>query len=160
MPPRTLAFRLLLIVCLVCTVLAGQPQSRPDFGGTWKADIAKSDFGRMPAFQSSVSKIKHDDPNLKVTTTVVNDRGEFTFDAAYTTDGAENTNQFGSMEVKSKLRWEGTDLVIESKATRDQGEFMAIERWSLSEDRKTLKVVRTWSGPMGEAAHTLIHTRQ
>jgi len=79
---------------------------------------------------------------------------------AFTTDGAESVNTMGSMEMRSKLRWEGAELIIESKATSDRGEFKANERWSLSEDRKTLKIVRTWSGPMGEAKQTIIHDKQ
>jgi hypothetical protein len=135
-------------------------QTKPNFSGAWKAAIAKSDFGPMPAPQSSVSKITHEDPKLKISTTLVSDSGEITFEMVFTTDGAENVNKMGPMEMRSKLRWEGAELIIESKATSDRGEFKANERWSLSEDRKTLKIVRTWSGPMGEATQTVIHDKQ
>lgn len=160
MPTRTLIVTAICILGLLGAVPTAPAQAKPDFGGDWKVDTAKSDFGPMPAPQSSLSKIAHQDPKLNISTTTVSDRGENTFEMALTTDGAENTNHFGSVELKSKVRWEGAELTVESKAATDQGEFTVKERWNLSEVSKTLKIVRSWSGPMGEATQTLIHAKQ
>lgn len=145
---------------LVCSLVLAQAQSKPNFSGTWKVNNAKSDFGPMPAPQSSTSKIDHKEPSLKIATTWVGDQGELTFESAYTTDGKESTNSFRNMEFKSKATWEGSTLLIASKGSADSGEFTMKDKWSLSEDGKTFTVVRAFSGPMGEATQTLIHEKQ
>ncbi len=150
----------LAALCTLGLVSAALAQAKPNFSGTWKVNIAKSDFGPMPAPQSGVSKIEHADPKLKLTSTITGDMGERTVTMEFTTDGAENTNKFGPMEMKSRLRWEGAELIIESKASSDQGEFTAKERWSLAEGGKIFKLIRSWAGPMGEATQTLIHEKQ
>jgi len=145
---------------LVCSLALAQAQSKPNFSGPWKVNNSKSDFGPMPAPQSSTSKIDHKEPNLKIATTWVGDQGERTFEFSYTTDGKENTNSFGNVEFKSKATWEGSTLLIASKGGTDSGEFTMKDKWSLSEDGKTLTVVRAFSGPMGEATQTLVHEKQ
>jgi hypothetical protein len=150
----------LFILGLVFALSVATAQSKPDFSGTWKADIAKSDFGSFPPPQSTVTKINHKDPNLKISSTSVSDRGEQTMELTFTTDGAENTNQIGNIEVKSKLKWEGAALLIESKASTEQGEFTVKEKWTLSDDGKTLTIVRNWASPMGETTQTVVHGKQ
>ena len=155
MPNRSLTVIALSVLGLVSTALA-----KTNLTGTWKVDNAKSDFGAMPAPQSTVSTIDQEDPKLKISTTSVGDSGERTFTLVFTTDGTESTNEVGSIQIKSKARWEGNDLIVESKAATDQGEFTVKDRWSLSEDAKTLKLLRQWASPMGEATQTLIHLKQ
>jgi len=150
----------LALVALCALVLASAAAATANLSGTWKTDMAKSDFGAMPAPQSNVSNIDHADPKLVIATTSVGNSGERTFTLTFSTDGAETTNEVGSVQIKSKARWEGNDLLIDSKATTDQGEFTVKDRWSLAEDGKTLTLVRQWSGPMGEAKQTLIHQKQ
>jgi len=45
---------------------------------------------------------------------------------------------------------EGSTLLVDSKATTDDGELAIKDQWSLSEDGKTLTVVRGISGPRGK----------
>jgi len=81
-----------VVLGLVCCLVLAQAQSKPNFTGTWKVNNSKSDFGPMPAPQSSTSKIDHKEPSLRIATTWVGDQGERTFEFSYTTDGKENTN--------------------------------------------------------------------
>ena len=84
--------RLLLsgLMILMCAVVA---QAVPSLSGEWKMVPAKSDFGQMPAPTSMVQKITHNDPELKVVSTQVSERGEFTTELTYTTDGKECANK-------------------------------------------------------------------
>lgn len=149
----------LCILALACAA-ALQAQAKPDFTGTWKTNIAKSDFGSMPAPQSATAKIQHKEPKLGVEATSVGDQGERTFTLNFMTDGTETTNQLGPVEIKSKARWEGSALLIDSKAATDQGEITVKEKWALSEDGKTLTLSRAFSGPQGEMTQTLVQEKQ
>jgi hypothetical protein len=156
---RQHAFKLLaaLLLTSLAVALGAAP---PNFSGTWKVNISKSNFDPMPAPSSMVTKIQHAEPSLKMSTTFSGEQGERTFDRTLTTDGAESTNQFGSMVIKSKCRWEGGALLIDSTASSDRGEFTVKEKWTLSEDGRTLTLVRIWSGPQGEMTQTMVHERQ
>jgi hypothetical protein len=157
MPRR--GFKLLAI--LVLTSLAGAlAAAPPNFSGAWKANIAKSDFGPMPAPTSASSKIDHKDPSLKLVATQVGEQGERTFEMNLSTDGAETTNQVGPLTMKCKAKWEGAALLVESKATTDNGDLTINDRWTLSEDGKTLTVTRTFSGPQGEMTIKVVQEKQ
>jgi hypothetical protein len=156
---RRHAFKLLAVLtaCSLATALAAAP---PNLSGTWKGNVAKSDFGQMPAPSSFSAKIDHKDPSLKVASTFVGDQGEMTFEMTFSTDGTETTNQMGPFTMKSKAKWEGNALLVESKGSSDNGEFTSKEKWTLSEDGKTLTIARTFSGPMGEMNQTVVHDKQ
>src|SRR5277367_4263573 len=47
---------------------ARQVQAAPNFSGDWKMNIAKSDFGPVPAPEVLTRAIKHTDPALEIAT--------------------------------------------------------------------------------------------
>ena len=137
-----------IVVLLVMGI--GIAQAKPNFSGSWKMNIAKSEFGPMPPPSSVVQKITHNDPKLTVDSTSVGERGEFTTNYAYTTDGKECVNQIRNFEMKSTVKWDGDTLVIESKMDFQGNAATMSEKWTLSEDGKTLTVNRHFSSPQGE----------
>jgi hypothetical protein len=152
-------FKLLALPVLasLAVALAAAP---PNFSGEWKANLAKSDFGTMPAPIRASSKIEHQDPHLKLIGTEVREEGERTFEMNISTDGAQTTNQIGPLTLTTKAKWEGSTLLVDSKATTDDGELVIKDRWSLSEDGKTLTVVRGISGPRGEMTVKVVQEKQ
>lgn len=153
---RLATTKLLMILAAVAAIAPAQ--FKPNFSGTWKADIAKSNFGALPSPQSATVKVEHSDPNLKLVWITVGDAGERTFELSFTTDGKECTNFVGNVELKSVLKWEEAALLMEHKAAG--GEVVVRDRWTLSEDGKTLTLVRHWSGSQGETTQTLVHQKQ
>jgi hypothetical protein len=145
------------LALLICAALA---QAKPDFTGDWKLDVAKSDFGQMPAPQSMVQKVTHSEPNLKVVSTQVSSRGEFTSERNYTTDGKECVNKMRNNDVKSTLKWDGDTLVINSKFSFQDNEITTAERWSLSGDGKVLTIKSHFSSPQGEGDSTRVLVKQ
>ena len=124
---------------------------KPDFSGNWKLNAAKSDFGPMPPPDKWDVEVDHKDPSLKVKTTMANAQmGERTNSVDYTTDGVEKTEGPGV----STVVWEGSLIVFKStRKVNMQGEQVEIkseEKWSLSEDGKTLTVDAMLTAPMGE----------
>jgi len=153
------AFKLLAVLMLasLAVALAAAP---PNLSGAWKANLSKSDFGEMPAPSSLVSKIDHKDPSLKISTTFSGDQGEMTFERNLQTDGSETANQMGPFTTKSKARWEGSVLLIDSKGSTENGDLTIKEKWTLSEDGKTLTTVSNWSSPQGEMTHKVTYEKQ
>lgn len=124
---------------------------KPDFSGSWKLNAARSDFGPMPPPDKWDMVVEHKDPNLKIKTTMANAQmGERNDEAEYVTDGRETPVK----ETTAKVTWEGALIVFKTSRTVNmQGEKVEIkseEKWSLSEDGKTLTVDAKLSAPMGE----------
>ena len=104
--------------------IAAWAQSKPDFSGTWTVNAEKSDpppqgrggggGGRGPGGPIT---IKQTATELSITTE--GRRGPQTL--TYKLDGTESSNpgRGGSMTVKSKAKWDGSTLVIET--TQDMG---------------------------------------
>ncbi len=92
---------------------------------------------------------------------MASDRGEFEFTSNYTTDGKECTNQgFGGSESKSTLKWEGDNLIIETKGAFGDNPYTMEDKWTLSDAGKVLTVLRHFSSGMGEMDQKLVFEKQ
>ena len=152
--------KLLVMAVVVLTLCLGLAQAKSDFTGDWKVNASKSDFGQMPTPDRLDMKIVHNDPELKVATTFAGEFGEFTLDLAYTTDGKECVNTSPMGETKSVVTWDGDILAIESKMSTPNGDMTMGDRWSLSEDGKTLTMKRHFTGGFGEGDQTMVMDKQ
>jgi hypothetical protein len=137
---------------LVCSLSAAD---KPDFSGEWKLSSPKSDFGPMPGFEKWDLAVTHKDPSLKVKSTMSNPQmGERTTDSEYSTTGEETVTGEGAAASTVSARWDGATLLVKSvRKVNMQGEQVEIssqEKWSLSEDGKTLTVDTLIQSPMGE----------
>jgi len=149
---------IVLTACLALTALAAQ--AKPNFTGDWKLSAAKSDFGQFPAPSSLTQKVNHEEPLVKVSAKVTTDAGDMAFDATYTTDGMETTNQFGPNEMKSKAVWDGDSLIVTSKGIFGDAEVTIKDKWELSADGKTFTMSRHWSSSMGEMDQKMVLEKQ
>jgi hypothetical protein len=153
--------RLLLIAFLITLpVVSAFAQQKPDFSGTWKMNVAKSDFGALPAFSGRIDVITHKDPSLTDDVTVENDEGKLQYTAKYTTDGKEVTNQIGEREVKATMKWDGNVLAVNSHFALSGAEVSAQGTWAVSADGKTLNVNWHFTSPMGETDQKLVYDKQ
>jgi hypothetical protein len=148
-----------VVAFLVLAVGALSAQSKPDLSGEWKMVPAKSDFGAMPAPTSAVLKVTHNEPELKVTNTQTGEQGTFTIESTYTTDGKECVNKGRMGEIKSTLKWDGIVLVIESKADFQGTPVTITNRWTQSEDGKTLTVNTHFASSMGEGDAKVVYEK-
>jgi hypothetical protein len=134
---------------------------KPDFSGSWKMNATKSDFGPMPAPDKLDWTVKHADP--KLTYSVVSaggPQGDATYDLTYTTDGKDSVNKVRDTEVKRVAAWDGSKLVIKSKREVQGMEISLVETWTLSDDGKTLTIVRNASTPQGDFTLTTVMDKQ
>lgn len=125
-------------------------QTKPNFSGTWKLNVAKSDFGPLPAPDSRTDVITHNEPTIKIDVDSKGGQGDFAGTINYTTDGKEATNKMGPRDVKSTLAWDGSHLVVNSKLSVNDAEIIVKTVWTLSDDGKTLTQDGHITSPMGE----------
>ncbi len=152
--------RLFPLVLLSLAVGLVAAQAKPNLSGTWKVNVSKSDFGPVPAPDSQVSKITHEEPSLKMNVAETGQMGDMNYDLAYTTDGKESTNTVAGNEFKSKVGWEGDDLIIDTKGSFNGTDFTAKDHWTLAEDGKTLTVQRHLSTAMGDFDQKIFFEKQ
>jgi hypothetical protein len=113
--------------------------ARPNYSGTWKLNVEKSDFGPLPPPNSRTDVIAHAEPSLKVHT--VNDdpaQGKQDYTLSMASDGKEVTNNAGDIEVKNTASWEGANLVVGTKLSVQGTDIAVKATWLLSPDGKTM----------------------
>ena len=151
------------VLCATAVLLLISPLKaweRPNFSGDWKLNAAKSDFGPMPGPDKMNRTIKHEDPSLKMTTTQTGPQGETTTELAYTTDGKPSTNKIRGQDVTGTAKWDGDALSIGSKREFQGMEITMNERWTLSEDGKTLTVNNKVNTPQGDFEIKVVMDKQ
>jgi hypothetical protein len=151
--------RRFLIAAALCA-LAAFAQSKPNFSGTWKLNGSKSDYGPMPAPEKYISKIKHEDPKLEISSDVSGQQGEYTAETKYTTDGKECANTIRNFSMKSTLKWDGDALTFDSKADFNGNEILFKDKWSVSTDGKTLTIDRHITAPQGDLDQKQVFDKQ
>jgi hypothetical protein len=128
-----------IVLTIVACVAMAAADSKPDFSGTWTLDAARSDPGEGGGFSI---EIRHQDPEFLLTQI----RGEERLTFRLTTDGKETVNPYPGGEMKSRMRWEGAELLAESSF----GSITLKDRLSLSEDRRTITSLRHMTTENGE----------
>lgn len=135
-------------------------QSKPNFSGTWKLNVVKSDFGVLPPSNGRTDIIDHQDPNLKDTVSDDGAQGQQNYTLSMTTDGKEATNTPGGLEMKSVATWSASSLSVNNKL-QFQGSDVTIKTiWTLSDDGKTLTESAHLESQMGETDQKLIFEKQ
>jgi hypothetical protein len=153
--------KLLSITFLIALPLVSVfAQQKTDFSGTWKLNVAKSDFGVLPGPTSRTDVITHKEPSLSDSVTAENAQGKQEYTVNYTTDGKEVVNKIGPREVKSTVKWAGSNLVISSKFVYNDSDVTSEVTWALSPDGKTLTINAHFNSPMGEADQKFVYEKQ
>ena len=133
---------------------------KPNYSGTWKLNVAKSDFGPIPGPDTRTDVIEHNDPILKVSTSQDGAQGKQQYTLNMTTDGKEAINTPGGLEVKSIGGWEANNLVINVKLKFQDNDVEAKATWLLSEDGKTMTQNQHLTTAMGELDQKMIFEKQ
>ena len=179
-------FFLAAVVCV--SAVAGFGQAKPtDFSGTWILDTAKSKLDERMRVEAMTLTVSQTDKELKVTTETKRlppptdapaggpggrgmgrGFGGSEGAVAYSLDGKETVVEIdgpnGKMPVKYKALLETGKATLTSTRTFSgpMGEITMTgkDSWSLSEDGKTLTVVREQSSPRGSSSSTLVFAKK
>jgi len=152
--------RLLVSSMLLLASLGAADLERPNFTGTWKLNLAKSDFGQLPQPSDYERKIDHKDPLIQMTVRQVTAGGDQTLDSVLRTDGQEITNKYKTGEAKTVGKWLGRDLQLTTTRPVEGGEVVSTDTWSLSADGKTLTTVTQLKTPRGSFQVRMVLERQ
>ena len=162
---RTLALVTALAVVLAVGVMA---QGKTDFSGTWKRDAARSDAPQMGRGGPGGGAPPAGDITLTIAQTateitIERKMGETAQKSVYKLDGSESVNpSMRGGDVKSKAKWDGANLVIESTQTMSMGgNEMTInskEIWSLGADG-AITVETTRSTPRGDMTSKTVYVK-
>ena len=138
-------------------------QAKPNFAGSWTLNTEKSDpmgGGRGMGMGNAPLAITQTDDKL-----VIEIKAETPRTLTYALDGKESVNPgMRGAETKSKARWEGESLIIESATAMStpNGDMTitAKEVRSMSADGKMMTVVTTTQTPMGERTMKRVYDKQ
>jgi hypothetical protein len=142
-----------VVLALAASVSA---QSKPNFSGTWKLNVAKSDFGVLPPSNGRTDIIDHQDPNLKDTVSDDAAQGQQNYTLSMTTDGKEAINKPGGLEMKNVATWDSSNLVVNTKLQFQGSDVTIKTSWALSADGKTLTESAHFESQMGETDQKLV----
>jgi hypothetical protein len=160
--------RILTTATLLATFAASPAlaQAKADFSGAWKMNVEKSDpmgggGGGGGGMRDGVTTITQTATEL----TIVTKFGENSRTVTYKLDGSESVNPgMRGGETKSKAKWDGASLVIESvsNVTGPNGDMQVTSKEvrSLSADGKTMTVVTTRQGQNGETTRKTVYDKQ
>ncbi|MBZ5603254.1 MAG: hypothetical protein LAO79_13210 [Acidobacteriia bacterium] len=135
-------------------------QAAPNFSGDWKMNIAKSDFGPVPAPEELTRAIQHKDLNLAIKTHQKGAQGDISTELKYTTDGKPCMNKVNGSDSAGTAKFEGDNLVIESTREYQGMQLHTKETWSLSDGGKTLTILNHLAVPQGEFDLKLVLEKQ
>lgn len=161
---RTLALVTALAVVLAIGAMA---QGKTDLSGAWKRDATRSDAppaGRGgPGGGAPMGDVTLTITQTAAEITIERKMGEMAQKSVYKLDGSESVNPgMRGGEVKSKAKWEGANLVIESTQTMNMGgNDMTInskEIWTLGTDG-AITVETTRSTPRGDMTSKTVYTK-
>jgi hypothetical protein len=150
---RRLAFASLLLWSVSAL---GQEAPRPDLSGTWLLDKGKS---RLEA-DTAILYIEHEDPRLLLTRAYVSDGKADVFNEALLANGKDDLKRWKEDSIVHRCRWEGNDLVLESRERTGGKESLTYMKLSLSPDGRTLAFEERFAGPERKFENTLVLERE
>jgi len=131
-----------LLTCVYAGVLlASSAFAAPNLTGEWRLNLAKSQYGLLPAPIEVTRKINFDGRSLSMSTHQKTSQREATSELKYTTDGKPCINKTATGESTGTARWEGGTLIIESSQPNGAMEIKSREAWTLSSDGRTLTIL-------------------
>ncbi len=146
---------------IAALLLASSAFAAPNLTGNWKLNLAKSQYGLLPAPLEVTRKIKLDGVSLSMSTYQKSSQREGSSELQYTTDGKVCVNKMTNGESKGTARWQGDTLIIESSQQNGPSEIKSRETWTLSPDGRTLTILTHLSIPQqGEIDVTQVFEKQ
>ena len=148
---------LALLTLLAGAALPAAAQGVPNLSGTWVLQLDKSDFGGMGGqIASRTDVFDHQEPKLTIKRTVNSAAGENVSNLVYAVDGKPHKNMAGQSELSSVLSWDAKVLVMVSTVTTPNGEVTITDRYTLSDDGKTLTQARKITAQGQELNQTMV----
>jgi hypothetical protein len=144
------------LLLVVVTSFGWAAPAKPNFTGEWQLNLAKSNYGSMPAPTSLLRKITHKEPSLEVVDDEVGSRRTGIRTRNYMTSGP-TTFEINGAAVEGAAAWEGTSLIVTTRV--DTVGLTFKDKMSLSGDGKQLTSNVQIDSSQGSAQVTLVFDR-
>jgi hypothetical protein len=158
--------RTLVLLTLAALLPAGAMAQTPDFSGTWKINMIKSDAapqgrgGQQMDMSNLMLTVTQTAEALTIVQTGMGQERTTT----YYLDGRESTNRAGRGDMKSTSKWDGAKLLTEGSSTFEgpngQVTMTMKDVRELSADGKTMTVTTTTDSPMGQRTRKTVFDKQ
>jgi hypothetical protein len=132
-------------------------QQHPDFSGTWKLNLDKSDYGDLQGPDTRTDIIEQRDGHIteRVTAAGRHRTQQYTLDFA--TDGTSTAlppdTKMGIVVILAvSSRWQGSALIVTQNLRFQGAPLVAINRYTLSADANTLTIALAFSSDSDPAA--------
>jgi len=133
---------LLTLSVLLCLATPGfSGDKKPDFSGTWKLNLVKSEMGGSPV-ESLIVDVDHKDPVFKYAARGTAGGQGFEETETSFTDGRPSQDSQGATVT---AHWDGATLVSEAKD--NNGQVLYTSELTLSDDGKTITRILIQKGP-------------
>jgi hypothetical protein len=149
---------LLIIVLLLVVAPTSRAQRRPDFSGTWKLNLDKSDYGDLQGPETRIDVIEQHEDHVSDRVTAEGRHRKQQYTLLFATDGSETTllpeTKMGSVIILSvSAKWQGETLVVTQKLRFQGAPLVATSAYKMmSEDGKTLAIALALDGGSVPAA--------
>jgi hypothetical protein len=141
-----------LLAMLFCTMPC-VAQDKPDFSGTWKLNLEKSDYGDMQGPSIRTDIIEQDSEKISDHVRLEGRKKSLEYTLTFTADGKETVYAKGSevqmgivsLQAVSAL-WQGHMLVVTEKLKFQDSDLIAKNTYELSNDKQELTIQTSLRG--------------
>jgi hypothetical protein len=141
--------------------------AHPDLTGTWKLDLAKSDYDQVPPPTDETLTFARSGSAFTIATISDNDRGKEVYTLPFAADGSETPTPKGTFAdtatlqyLSTKGEWQGATLILTQKITYQGGPGSLKSTFTLSADGKTLTRAMHISVDQGDFDTTSVYEKQ
>jgi hypothetical protein len=137
--------RRLAVAMALCTLSTfGIGQAKPNFGGTWKLNLQKSDLGQM-APDSETDTVAQTADEVKIAIDIAGQFGKIDYTFSAKLDGTDTPLAADAFPadapfrvLTSKAEWQGNSLVITQTTSFQDSKGTLVSTYTLSDDGKVL----------------------
>jgi len=157
--------------CVLLTVLSAPAfcaEPSPNLNGKWKLNIAKSDFGPLPAPDSRTDEIEQHGSEIEQSVVSDGPQGKQTFTLLLSVDGKQRVvppdspmSHIGTLILeKITASWDGSTLAVSESLKLQGTDVEANNRYDLSENGAVLTITSHAVSPMGQVDRKLVFDRE
>lgn len=160
---------LMVLVAMIAVAGSSFAQTKPDYSGTWKLNVTKSDFGPVPGPTAQTDVIEQSAQTIKIAVSAEGDGGKTQYTETLTTDGkevaisADSPLAHPSPEVNMQsitASWDGPTLTVAQKLTYGGDPVTGVSHYTLSADGKVLTISSDYQTSAGDASRTFVFDKQ
>lgn len=153
-----MSIRVLLIMALLLTVApATRAQEHPNFSGTWKLNLDKSDYGDLQGPETRTDVIEQHEGHVSERVIAEGRHRVQQYTLLFATDGSETAlphgTKMGSVTILGvSARWQGEALIVMQNLRFQDSDLVAANVYTLSGDGKSLTIAVALGGSSRTAA--------